>query len=74
MENFKHLNEEKIGDVVRRLDEVETCLMGLVTLLRHLKNVTFDGDNLGAVGKLIEGQVEQLSNMSEILRHGHIRE
>ena len=74
MENFAHLNKEKMDDVICTLEETETCLMGLVTLLRHLKNVTFDGDDLCAVGKLIEGQIEQLSNVSDILRHGNIGE
>ena len=70
MERFNYLDEEKMDDVLNRIDEMESSLMGLVTLLRNLKNINFDGGDLCGVGKLIEGQAEQLSDMADILRGG----
>ena len=70
MKYLQHLDDEKIQDVIKRLSEINDSMEGLVTLLTRLKDIDFDGHDLRGVGKLIEGQLLQLSIAGEILKFG----
>ena len=70
MKCLQNLDEEKIQDAIARLSQIGEAMHGLVTLLTSLRNLDFDGHDLRGIGRLIHGQILELSSVEQILKFG----
>ena len=70
MKCLQNLDEEKIQDAIERLSQIGKAMRGLVTLLTSLRHLDFDGHDLRGVGRLINGQILEISSVEQILKFG----